>query len=30
MLAWLNTIGLILGMIGVAMIFKWGPPQPSP
>ena len=29
MLAWLNTIGLILGMIGVAMIFKWGPPQPS-
>jgi hypothetical protein len=28
MLVWLNTIGLILGMIGVFMIFKWGPPPP--
>jgi hypothetical protein len=25
----LNTIGLILGIIGVSFIFKWGPPQPS-
>lgn len=24
----LNSLGLILGMIGVAMIFVWGPPQP--
>ncbi len=26
---WLNTIGLSLGMIGVVLIFIWGPPQPS-
>lgn len=25
----LNTIGLVLGMIGVILIFIWGPPQPS-
>ena len=25
----LTTFGLILGIIGVLMIFKWGPPQPS-
>ena len=25
----LSTIGLILGMIGVILIFIWGPPQPS-
>lgn len=25
----LNTAGLILGMIGVAIIFKYGPPQPN-
>ena len=24
-----NTIGLILGIIGVTLIFIWGPPQPS-
>ena len=26
---WLNIIGLALGMLGVLIIFKWGPPQPS-
>jgi hypothetical protein len=26
---WLNPLGLILGMIGVVLIFFWGPPQPS-
>lgn len=26
---WLNTIGLLLGIIGVVLIFIWGPPQPS-
>jgi hypothetical protein len=26
---WLNVIGLIFGMIGVVIIFLWGPPQPS-
>jgi hypothetical protein len=26
---WLNALGLILGMIGVVIIFVWGPPQPS-
>jgi len=26
---WLNVIGLIFGMIGVVIIFVWGPPQPS-
>lgn len=25
----LNRIGLILGMIGVIMLFCWGPPQPK-
>ena len=25
----LNTIGLVLGMVGVALIFVWGPPQPQ-
>ena len=24
-----NATGLVLGMIGVLMIFIWGPPQPS-
>jgi hypothetical protein len=26
---WLNTIGLSLGILGVLIIFEWGPPQPS-
>jgi len=26
---WLNVIGLIFGMIGVVIIFVWGPPQRS-
>ena len=26
---WLNTIGLVLGMLGVVFIFIWGPPQPD-
>jgi drug/metabolite transporter (DMT)-like permease len=26
---WLNVIGLSLGILGVLMIFVWGPPQPS-
>lgn len=25
----LNAIGLALGMLGVALIFVWGPPQPQ-
>ena len=25
----LNSIGLVLGMAGVLLIFVWGPPQPS-
>jgi hypothetical protein len=25
----LNRIGLSLGMVGVVMLFIWGPPQPS-
>jgi hypothetical protein len=25
----LNTIGLVLGIVGVLIIFEWGPPQPS-
>ena len=25
----LNTVGLILGMVGVVLIFRWGPPQPT-
>jgi hypothetical protein len=24
-----NTIGLVLGLIGVGLIFVWGPPQPQ-
>lgn len=27
--ALLNQIGLLLGMTGVVLIFRWGPPQPS-
>jgi hypothetical protein len=26
---WVNVLGLIFGMIGVVIIFFWGPPQPS-
>jgi hypothetical protein len=26
---WLNTIGLILGIVGVVLLFIWGPPQQS-
>ncbi len=26
---WLNTIGLVLGIAGVLIIFRWGPPQPD-
>jgi hypothetical protein len=26
---WLNAAGLVLNMIGVVIIFIWGPPQPS-
>jgi hypothetical protein len=25
----LNTLGLVLGMAGVLVIFRWGPPQPE-
>jgi hypothetical protein len=25
----LNTVGLVTGMVGVALIFRWGPPQPT-
>lgn len=25
----LNTIGLIIGIVGVIFIFIWGPPQPN-
>lgn len=25
----LNTIGLVLGIVGVVLIFVWGPPQPN-
>ncbi|HTO14790.1 MAG TPA: hypothetical protein VLZ83_03425 [Edaphocola sp.] len=25
----LNTIGLLLGLVGVIIIFIWGPPQPA-
>ncbi len=25
----LNTIGLLLGIVGVIIIFIWGPPQPT-
>jgi hypothetical protein len=27
--ACLNRIGLALGIVGVLIIFKWGPPQPD-
>jgi len=27
--AWLNRIGLGLGMAGVVILFIWGPPQPD-
>jgi hypothetical protein len=26
---WLNILGLVLGIVGVVLIFCWGPPQPS-
>jgi hypothetical protein len=26
---WLNTIGLVLGIAGVVILFIWGPPQPN-
>jgi hypothetical protein len=26
---WLNTVGLVLGMVGVVIFFIWGPPQPD-
>jgi hypothetical protein len=26
---WLNTIGLVLGIAGVVILFIWGPPQPD-
>ena len=26
---WLNPLGLFFGMVGVVIIFIWGPPQPS-
>ena len=26
---WLNTVGLLLGMAGVVILFIWGPPQPD-
>jgi hypothetical protein len=26
---WLNTIGLLLGLVGVVILFIWGPPQPD-
>lgn len=26
---WLNTGGLLLGIVGVLVIFIWGPPQPD-
>ena len=29
MYAWLNTVGFSLGIVGVVLIFIWGPPQPS-
>jgi hypothetical protein len=25
----LNTIGLVFGLVGVVIIFIWGPPQPQ-
>jgi hypothetical protein len=26
---WLNTVGLLLGIAGVVILFIWGPPQPN-
>ena len=26
---WSSSIGLVLGMIGVLILFRWGPPQPA-
>jgi hypothetical protein len=26
---YLNTLGLLFGIVGVALLFVWGPPQPS-
>jgi hypothetical protein len=26
---WLNIAGLIVGLVGVLIIFRWGPPQPT-
>jgi hypothetical protein len=26
---WLNTVGLIVGIFGVVLLFVWAPPQPS-
>lgn len=26
---WLNTVGLLLGMAGVVILFIWGPPRPD-
>jgi hypothetical protein len=26
---WFNTVGLLLGMAGVVILFIWGPPQPD-
>jgi hypothetical protein len=26
---WLNITGLCLGMVGVVVLFIWGPPQPT-
>ena len=26
---WLNTVGLVLGIAGVVILFIWGPPQPD-
>jgi hypothetical protein len=25
----LNSVGLVLGILGLAVIYEWGPPQPS-
>ena len=26
---WLTSIGLVLGILGVGILFRWAPPQPS-
>ena len=26
---WANTVGLVLGIVGVLILFRWGPPQPN-